>query len=220
MNKDELKQRFDELVSGIETAKMFDGRNKGVDVYVCEKCGSQFYTRYKDKGVTPFTIRCRREACGATMIHRSTISEEEARNCRLTVHNWVRPTFEQLQTLSDGAIEHVLNGGLILEDELEQLSGMDKEEIKKTQRMAQKLLEQLQGEEASFLFVGDEGNCFTLGGNPQKIGAQIVFAMCRYPVVRDIIKSCAAHFDELNEKFGDKARNITLEHIIEQNSGN
>ena len=39
---------------------------------------------------------------------------------------------------------------------------MNKEEIKKIQRMAQKLLEQLQGEEASFLFVGDEGNCFTI----------------------------------------------------------
>ena len=220
MNNDELKQRYDELVSGIETAKMFDGRNKGVDVYVCEKCGSQFYTRYKDKGVTPFTIRCRREACGATMIHRSTIFEEEARNCRLAVHNWVRPTFEQFLKLNEGAQGHVLNGGLMLEDELEQKSGMEKEEIKKIQRMAQKLLELLQGEEASFLFLGDEGNCFTIGGDPTMIAAQILFAMVRYPVVRQIIQKCADNYESLNEKFGEDVRSLTLEHLIEVNSGN
>ena len=220
MNKEELKAKYDKLVAEIESSKVYDGRGKGVDIYVCEKCGSQFYTRYKDKGVTPFTIRCRREACGATMIHRGTISEEHASNCRLTVHNWVRPTFEQLQTLSDGAIEHVLNGGLMLQDELEQKSDMEKTEIKKIQRMAQKLLEQLQGEEASFLFVGDEGNCFTIGGDPTMIAAQILFAMVRYPVVKDIIKKCADNYDDLNEKFGEDVRNITLEHLIEVNSGN
>ena len=220
MDKNELKQKYDQLVAGIESAKMFDGRDKGVDVYVCERCAKQFYTRYKDKGVTPFTIKCRREACGATMIHRSTISEEEARNCRLAVHNWVRPTFEQLQTLSDGAIEHVLKGGLMLEDELEQKSDMEKTEIKKIQRMAQKLLEQLQGKEASFLFIGDEGNCFTIGGDPTMIAAQILFAMVRYPVVCQIIKKCADNYEALNEKFGEDVRNLTLEHLIEVNSGN
>ena len=97
---------------------------------------------------------------------------------------------------------------------------MEQKDIKKTQRMAQKLLEQLQGEDASFLFVGDEGNCFTIGGNPANIEAQIVFAMCRYPVVKDIIKTCATRFDELNEEFGDGVRNVTMDHLIEINSGN
>ena len=97
---------------------------------------------------------------------------------------------------------------------------MNKEEIKKIQRMAQKLLEQLLGEEASFLFVGDEGNCFTIGGDPTMIAAQILFAMVRYPVVKDIIQMCADNYDTLNDKFGEDARNITLEHLIEVNSGN
>ena len=97
---------------------------------------------------------------------------------------------------------------------------MDKEEIKKIQRMAQKLLEQLQGEEASFLFVGDEGNCFTIGGDPTMIAAQILFAMVRYPVVRQIIQKCADNYESLNEKFGEDVRNLTLEHLIEVNSGN
>lgn len=118
MKAEKLKKRYDELVADIESMPLFDGRNKGIDVYVCEKCGKQFYTRYKDKGVTPFTIRCRREECGAAMIHRCTISVSQAKIDGLVVHNWVRPTFEQFQKLSDGAIDYVLNGGLMLEDEL------------------------------------------------------------------------------------------------------
>lgn len=48
----------------------------------------------------------------------------------------------------------------------------------------------------------------------------IVFAMMRYPIVRDIIKTCAEHFDELNRECGDGARNVTMDHLIEVNSGN
>lgn len=217
MNKKELKKQYDELVSGIETAKMFDGRNNGVDVYVCEKCGKQFYTRYKDKGVTPFTIRCRREACGATMIHRGTISEEQARNCRLSVHNWVRPTFDQLVKLNKGAQEHVLNGGLMLEDEL---GSEDESMIKEKFGKVQEILDSLQGKGATFMFIGDEGNHFVLSGSPKNITFQIVFAMCRYPVIRDIIKTCTESFDEINKKYGDDMRNVVMDHLIEENSGN
>ncbi len=216
MDKKKLKRKYDKLVSEIESMSGYDGRGKGVDVYVCEKCGKQFYTRYKDKGVTPFTIRCRREDCNATMLHRATISESQAKNEGLVVHNWVRPTFEQLLKLSDGAQEHVLNGGLMLEDELEK----DKSIVKEKFNQVQELLDSLQGEDATCLFIGHEGNHFVISGSPVSIMAQIVFAMCRYPVVRDIIKTCAARYDELNKEHGDKVRNITMDHLIEQNSGN
>lgn len=216
MNQKNLKKSYDKLVAEIESARMYDGRGKGVDVYVCEKCGKQFYTRYKDKGVTPFTIRCRREGCNATMVHRATISESQAKNEGLVVHNWVRPTFEQLLKLNDGAKEHVMNGGLMLEDELEK----DKSIVKEKFTQVQNLLDTLQGEDATFMFIGHEGNHFVVSGSPVNIMAQIVFAMCRYPVVKDIIKTCATRFDELNKKYGDKLRNITMDHLIEQNSGN
>ena len=113
-----LKEKYDKLVAGIESAQIYDGRNTGVDVYVCEKCGHRFYTRYKDKGVTPFTIKCRNCEHG-TAIHKDTISEQIANFMGFEVHDWVRPTFEQLQKFNEGAIEHVLNGGLMLEDELD-----------------------------------------------------------------------------------------------------
>lgn len=75
MDKTELKKRYDKLNSGIEKAQMYDGRNKGVDVYICKKCGERFYTHYKDKGVTPFSLTCRK--CKATMTHDDTIPERE-----------------------------------------------------------------------------------------------------------------------------------------------
>jgi hypothetical protein len=215
MNKEELKQQYDELVSGIETAKMFDGRNSGVDLYQCKDCGFQFYTRYKDKGVTSFTIRCRNCDHG-TAVHEKTITEQIASFMGVKVHNWVRPTFEQLLKLSDGAIEHVLNGGLILEDELKS----SEDEIKEKFDKVQEILDSLQGSDATCMFIGHEGNHFVISGNPTNIEAQIVFAMCRYPVVKDIIKTCATRFDELNEEFGDGVRNVTMDHLIEINSGN
>lgn len=118
MKQKKLKEKYDELVAGIESVRMFDGRNKGVDVYVCDKCGHKFYTRYKDKGVTPFVIKCRNCEHG-NCAHTMTISAMQAAAMPVQVHNWVRPTFEQLKKLNDGAIDHVLSGGLMLEDELD-----------------------------------------------------------------------------------------------------
>lgn len=121
MSEKEIKREYDKLVSRIDQACMFDGRNKGVDIYTCKECGNTFYTRYKDKGVTPFTIRCRHCKAG-TAYHDTTISEECASENGFIVHNWVRPSFEWLNKQrkkgKDGIIEHVLQGGLMLEDEL------------------------------------------------------------------------------------------------------
>ena len=111
------KEKYDELVAGIEYADMYDGRECGVDIYRCDKCGCNFFTRYKDKGVTPLTIKCRNCNSG-TAFHEDSISEMIASSLGVIVHNWVRPTFEQLMELDDCMVEHVLNGGLMLEDEL------------------------------------------------------------------------------------------------------
>lgn len=216
MNNNKLKKKYDELVAEIESAQMFDGRNKGVDVYLCKKCGKRFYTRYKDKGVTPFTIKCRHCEHG-TMMHDQTIPEQVANVMALEVHNWVRPTYKQLLKLNEGAQEHVLNGGLMLEDELD---NEDENFIKEKFGKVQEILDSLQGKDATFMFIGHEGNHFVLSGSPVNIEAQIVFAMCRYPVVRDIIKACADNFDKVNDRCGDIARGVTMDHLIEQNVGN
>lgn len=212
----ELKLKYDKLVAEIESAEVYDGRGKGVDIYQCKECGFQFYTRYKDKGVTPFTVRCRNCNHG-TAVHDKTITEQMASFLGVKVHNWVRPTYGQLQTLSDGAIEHVLNCGLMLEDELD---NEDENFVKEKFGKVQEILDSLQGKDATFMFIGHEGNHFVLSGSPVNIEAQIVFAMCRYPVIRDIIKTCAERFEELNKEYGDNARNVIMDHLIEQNSGN
>ena len=60
---------------------------------------------------------------------------------------------------------------------------MKKEEQKLIQRTAQTYLEQLRGTGASFMFIGDEGNCFTLGGRR-------IFHSCSYYVRNDSIPYC------------------------------
>ena len=115
MEKKDIEKAYAKLVSEIEEMRIFDGRGNGVDVYVCEYCGHKIFTRYKDKGVTPFTITCRE--CGRTSAHRATISEEEASRLNVTVRNWVRPSLEQLLEMSPWTIDHVLKGGLVLEEQ-------------------------------------------------------------------------------------------------------
>lgn len=94
------------------------------------------------------------------------------------------------------------------------------EEIKKKFDEVQEILDSLQDSGATCMFIGHEGNHFVISGNPLNIEAQIVFAMMRYPIVRDIIKTCAARYDELNKECGDNARGITMDHLIEKDSGN
>lgn len=118
---EELKKKYDQMLKDIETSRMFDGRGTGVDVYICEKCGERFYTQYRAKGITPFTIECR--FCkAAIMSHKTTISYTEWSKLEASgakLHNWVRPTYEQMIKLSPDTQQHVLNGGLVLEEELE-----------------------------------------------------------------------------------------------------
>ena len=96
---------------------------------------------------------------------------------------------------------------------------MTTEEIRQTFDEVQTKLDTLQNEKATFLFIGNEGNHFAMGGNQYMIAAQLTFSMMRYPVVRDIIKDCAEKYDLLNATMGDDARNVKLDHQIEQNSG-
>jgi len=96
----------------------------------------------------------------------------------------------------------------------------EKQEVKEVFDEVQKLLDSLQGKDATFLFIGDEGNHFVVSGNFNSICAQLIFAMCRYPAIEQIIKKCASRFDEMNGKFGDTFRNVSMTHLIEQNSGN
>ncbi len=97
---------------------------------------------------------------------------------------------------------------------------MNEKGIKQVFGDVQQRLETLQGSGASFLFIGHQGNHFTISGHPTEIAAQIVFAMMRYPVIRDIIKQCAAWYDGLNAEYGSNVRDAKMDHLIEQNSGN
>ena len=120
MDKKELRKKYDKLVADIEEMRIYDGRNRGVDVYYCDSCKEIKLTRYRDKGVTPFTEKC--HLCGGLMVHTRTISEEEAMEiCNkkgIEVKNWIRPSFDQLLKMDAATQDHVLNGGLVIEEEM------------------------------------------------------------------------------------------------------
>lgn len=114
-----IRLRYYKLLRRIPDMGIYDGRGRGIDVYICEKCGEIILTRYADKGVTPFVMRCR--CCGGDAIHKTTVSDLEgnilARN-GIAIQNWVRPPLDALWEENNGFIEHVLNGGLVLESEI------------------------------------------------------------------------------------------------------
>ena len=109
--KKDILDRYDKMVSTIEYADIYDGRGT-YDLYKCEKCNKQKFTTYSVKGVTPFCIEC---SCGGTMNHDKTYKSVPD---HIPVEKWVRPNKEQLKILSNYSIEHVLNGGLVLQSDL------------------------------------------------------------------------------------------------------
>ena len=110
------KSEYEKKCLEFEEARMYDGRGE-YNGYVCEKCSYITATLYKDKGVTPFIIGC--EKCGEAAMHMITSRNAPPAAPNISeVKNWVRPTFEQFLKLSPATQEHVLNGGLVLEEEL------------------------------------------------------------------------------------------------------
>jgi hypothetical protein len=97
---------------------------------------------------------------------------------------------------------------------------MKEKDISEKFDKVQEILESLRGTDATCMFIGHEGNHFVISGDIVCLEAQIAFAMIRYPIIRDIIKTCAERFEELNKECGDDARNATLDHLIEEYSDN
>ena len=114
MRSCKTKLAYDNMVKHIaETSNMYDGRGKGVDIYLCRECQKVIMTRYKDKGVTPFSMQCE---CKSSLVHVDTINEQTAKALGHKVLDWYRPSFEEFLKLSEWEQEHVLNGGLILKE--------------------------------------------------------------------------------------------------------
>lgn len=108
MNKEEIEKRYSEMVLTIESANIYDGRGE-YDLYECDKCRNYKITLYTVKGVTPFMIRCE---CGGFMQHTKSYRSVPD---YIRVFRWKRPTLEETMILSEGLIEHVLKGGLVLD---------------------------------------------------------------------------------------------------------
>ena len=118
MTQRQIIEKYSKLVAEIETMRMYDGRGE-YNGYECEKCGFVTVTLYQDKGVTPFIIRCSK--CGGAAMHNITsrVAPPCVPDTYSEVKNWVRPTIEQLLKMPPATIDHILNGGLVFEEELE-----------------------------------------------------------------------------------------------------
>lgn len=111
MTKKQISRKYNCLLARVENMEIYDGRNT-VDQYQCGKCHFRVFTTYKDKGVTPFAIRC--PICGGSMQHNRTFSKDTFPE-DIRVLNWYRPELKHLLKMNVFEIDHVLNGGLILE---------------------------------------------------------------------------------------------------------
>ena len=117
MEKKDIKAKYTKFLKEIDASRIYDGRGSWIDVYRCDKCNHVMLTKYKDKGVTPFTMKCSVCGCG-TMWHDETVGEGvvETHYPDIKIKNWVRPTLEQCYEMSDWDLEHVFDGGLYLDD--------------------------------------------------------------------------------------------------------
>lgn len=111
------REEYEKKCLELDKSKVYDGRGE-YNGYRCEKCGYITATLYVDKGVTPFVITCPK--CGGAATHTITANEAPPLNKNISeVKKWVRPNYEQFQKLSSSAKEHVLDGGLIFEEDLQ-----------------------------------------------------------------------------------------------------
>lgn len=123
MNQQEINGRYDEI--DLEWGS--DGRN----VYQCAS-GHNTLTIHESRGVTPMFMECKVCSSRSTSMMYSVSQEGTLINIRNTdplpvdiTERWIRPTKEQVWELQcrsqNWMVEHILNGGLILESELQAL---------------------------------------------------------------------------------------------------
>lgn len=81
-----------------------------LNIYVCNTCRGHIVTRDKERGVTPFAVRCyAKEGCVGSM--KSSMYRVFDQDM-LESHQWVRP--EPTDILDSQTLDHVSKGGLIL----------------------------------------------------------------------------------------------------------
>ena len=88
--------------------------SEGRNLYFCEFCDCKTLTIHEVKGVTPFLINCPK--CGnLAKSSMYTISQQGLFLGYDFMRIWYRPTLKELKKFKNpSAVEHVLNGGLML----------------------------------------------------------------------------------------------------------
>jgi hypothetical protein len=94
-----------------------------INCYACEVCGSLHGTINVNTGVTPFLIACRVEGCDGM-----AVSQCYRKAMASAGWAWYRPTPEAFLMLEPEEQEHVLHGGLLIEELGQQVAMLESDE--------------------------------------------------------------------------------------------
>ena len=96
---------------------------------------------------------------------------------------------------------------------------MDEKDFKEAEVKALESLNTLGDSNATFMFIGGDANCFAINGNTGLIKAELIFAMLKYPVLKEIFEDCLEKYKEADALYGDDVRKAILKHSVEHYNG-
>jgi len=113
MKPNQIKEAYSRLTVQVKTDVFYTDikLNNRVNCYLCKSCRHVTKTRDIDPGVTPYIIEC--EDCGKdaySTFYKDIVPDQSP------TKEWFRPTMEQTLQMSEGMIDHILQGGLDLRD--------------------------------------------------------------------------------------------------------
>lgn len=96
---------------------------------------------------------------------------------------------------------------------------MDEKDFKEAEVKALESLNTLGDSNATFMFIGGDANCFAINGDTGLIRAQLVFAMLKYPVLKEIFEDCMKAYKAADALYGDDIRKTVIKDSIEHYGG-
>lgn len=96
---------------------------------------------------------------------------------------------------------------------------MDEKDFKEVEVKALETLNTLGDSNATFMFIGGDANCFGINGNTSLIKAELVFAMLKYPILKEIFEDCLEKYKIADKLYGDDVRNSVIKDSIEHYNG-
>ncbi len=96
---------------------------------------------------------------------------------------------------------------------------MDEKDFKEVEAKALESLNVLGDSNATFMFIGSDAHCFAINGNTSLIKAELMFAMLKYPILKEIFEDCLEQYKMADSLYGDNIRKSVIKDSIEHYNG-